>query len=97
MLSEKALAVMRWQPVQWHAIVTTGGAVIFMRTCPQRHPASQGKFQSLIVLSLPSMRAQAKQSGLSSPSSGLPRPFRARNEEGGKPALLPRLVDKVLF
>ncbi|MDR3499737.1 MAG: hypothetical protein P4L72_10995 [Parvibaculum sp.] len=26
----------------------SGGAVIFMRTCPQRHPASQGRFHSLI-------------------------------------------------
>jgi hypothetical protein len=25
---EKALAVIRWQPVQWHAAVISGGALI---------------------------------------------------------------------
>ena len=33
-LSEKALALIRWQPVQWQAIVTSGGAVT--RTRPRR-------------------------------------------------------------
>jgi hypothetical protein len=48
-LKEKALAVIRWQPVQWQAIVRSGGALILSRTCPQRHPPSQGRFQSLII------------------------------------------------
>jgi hypothetical protein len=39
-LSENALAVMRWQPVQWHAIVSRGFASIRKRTSPQRHPPS---------------------------------------------------------
>ena len=30
--SEKALALIRWQPVQWQAIVSSGGAVILSRT-----------------------------------------------------------------
>ena len=42
-LRENALALIRWQPVQWQAIVTSGGALILRRTCPQRHPPSQGK------------------------------------------------------
>jgi hypothetical protein len=33
---EKALALIRWQPVQWHAIVSSGGAVTRKRTLPQR-------------------------------------------------------------
>jgi hypothetical protein len=49
-LKEKALAVIRWQPVQWQAMVRSGGALILSRTCPQRHPPSQGKLHSLIVL-----------------------------------------------
>jgi hypothetical protein len=48
-LSEKALALIRWQPVQWQAIVSSGGAVILSRTWPQRHPPSQGKLHLLIV------------------------------------------------
>jgi len=47
-LKEKALAVIRWQPVQWQAIVRRGGALILSRTCPQRHPPSQGRFQSFM-------------------------------------------------
>jgi hypothetical protein len=42
-LRENALALIRWQPVQWQAIVTSGGTLILRRTCPQRHPPSQGK------------------------------------------------------
>ena len=30
-LKEKALAVSRWQPVQWQAIVSSGGALILVR------------------------------------------------------------------
>lgn len=48
-LREKALAVMRWQPVQWQAMVRRGGALSLNRTCPQRHPPSQGTLRSLIV------------------------------------------------
>lgn len=39
---EKALPDIRWQPVQWHAIVISGGCVIAKRTAPQRHPPVQG-------------------------------------------------------
>jgi hypothetical protein len=31
-VSEKALAVSRWQPVQWHAMVSKGAALILNRT-----------------------------------------------------------------
>jgi len=48
-LNEKALAVIRWQPVQWQAMVRSGGALILTRNCPQRHPPSQGRRQSLVV------------------------------------------------
>ena len=41
--SENALALMRWQPVQWHAIVKSGGAVIVTRTRSQRQPPAHGK------------------------------------------------------
>jgi len=51
-LKEKALALIRWQPVQWQAMVMIGGALILSRTCPQRHPPSQGRFQSLMRCSL---------------------------------------------
>jgi hypothetical protein len=44
---------MRWHPVQWHAMVKSGGALIFKRTCPQRQPPSQGKFHVLMMTSLP--------------------------------------------
>ncbi|HEY0096029.1 MAG TPA: hypothetical protein VGB96_16990 [Archangium sp.] len=47
-LKEKALALIRWQPVQWQAIVRSGGTLILSLTCPQRHPPSRGSFQSLI-------------------------------------------------
>ena len=33
-LSEKALAIIRWQPVQWQAIVTSGGAVTLQPHLP---------------------------------------------------------------
>jgi hypothetical protein len=46
MLRENALAAIDWQPVQWQAIVTSGGLVTRTRTWPQRHPPSQGSFQS---------------------------------------------------
>ena len=45
-LSEKALELIRWQPVQWQAMVRSGGALILSRTCPQRQPPSAGKFSS---------------------------------------------------
>src|SRR5512140_1409877 len=47
--SEKALALMRWQPVQWQAIVSKGAAVMRKRVCPQRHWPSQGSFHSSIA------------------------------------------------
>jgi hypothetical protein len=47
-LREKALALIRWHPVQWQAIASNGGALILSRTCPQRHPPSQGRLHSLI-------------------------------------------------
>ena len=49
MLSENALADMRWQPVQWQAMVTIGGSVIRMRSRSHRHPAVHGSFQSLMA------------------------------------------------
>src|SRR5882757_2649881 len=48
-LSENALALMRWQPVQWHAMVSSGGTLISNRTWLQRHPPAQGKFHSLML------------------------------------------------
>jgi hypothetical protein len=48
-LNEYALALIRWQPVQWHAIVSSGGALIMSRTRPQRHPPSNGSVLSLMV------------------------------------------------
>ena len=48
-LKEKALAVIRWQPLQWQAMVRSGGAVTRMRTCPQRHSPSHGRPQSLVI------------------------------------------------
>ena len=38
-----------WQPVQWQAIVTNGGPLILIRTCPQRQPPSRGRFHLLIA------------------------------------------------
>ena len=32
-LKEKALALIRWQPLQWQAMVRSGGPVTRMRTC----------------------------------------------------------------
>ena len=48
-LKEKALADIRWQPVQWQAMLSSGGASILSRTCPQRHPPSQGKFGFFMI------------------------------------------------
>src|SRR3569623_1384618 len=39
---EKALADMRWQPVQWHTMASSGGAVMRKRVRPQRQPPSIG-------------------------------------------------------
>ena len=41
-VSEKALELIRWQPLQWQAMVTSGGAVTRNRTLPHRQPPSQG-------------------------------------------------------
>ena len=54
-VSEKALALIRWQPVQWQAAASSGGALTRIRVWPQRHPPSQGSFQSLILM-LPELR-----------------------------------------
>jgi hypothetical protein len=51
--SEKAEALMRWQPVQWQAMASSGLALTFSRTCPQRHPPSHGKSGWLIDWSPP--------------------------------------------
>ena len=56
-LKEKALPVMRWQPVQWQAMVRSGGVLILSRTCPQRHPPCQGSSPALIGFLLISFSA----------------------------------------
>jgi hypothetical protein len=33
---------MRWQPVQWHAMVSSGGALMRIFTRPQRQAPSSG-------------------------------------------------------
>jgi hypothetical protein len=48
-LSEKALDVMCWHPVQWQAAVRSGGALTKKRTAPQRHPPSQGRLHSVMI------------------------------------------------
>jgi hypothetical protein len=35
---------MRWQPVQWQAMVSIGGALIRIFTRPQRQAPSSGRF-----------------------------------------------------
>jgi hypothetical protein len=50
-LRENALALIRWQPVQWQAIVIIGAAVIRNRTCPHRHPPSNGENSLLMIYS----------------------------------------------
>jgi hypothetical protein len=42
-VSEKALALSFWQPVQWQAIVMIGRTLTFMRTCPHMQPPSMGR------------------------------------------------------
>src|SRR4029450_4581881 len=49
MESEKALALILWQPVQWQAIVSKGGLVIRKRVSLERQPPSQGRFHWSIV------------------------------------------------
>jgi hypothetical protein len=39
-LNEKALAVIRWQPEQWQAMVRIGSRLSLSLTRPQRHPPS---------------------------------------------------------
>ena len=46
-VNEYALALIRWHPRQWQAIVKIGAAVARMRTCPQRHPPFQDKDWSI--------------------------------------------------
>src|SRR3954447_20674315 len=50
-VSENALAVIFWQPVQWQAEASSGGAVTAMRVLPQRQPPAQGSFQSCMLRS----------------------------------------------
>ena len=50
--SEKADALMRWQPAQWQAMVISGGAFTSIRTWPQRQPPTRGRAQSVISASL---------------------------------------------
>jgi hypothetical protein len=45
-LSENALALMRWHPAQWHAMVTIGGAVTRICRRSQRQRAVHGNFHS---------------------------------------------------
>lgn len=47
-LSEKALPDMRWQPVQWQAMVSKGGALMRIFTPPQRHAPSSGSLGLLM-------------------------------------------------
>ena len=59
---ENALAVICWQPVQWHSIVIIGGLVIRKRTLPQRHPPSIGSVQSGIAIVTPLARSPRRTS-----------------------------------
>jgi hypothetical protein len=49
-VSENALAVIFWQPLQWQAEASSGGDFTAMRVMPQRQPPAQGSFQSCIFL-----------------------------------------------
>jgi hypothetical protein len=51
-VSEKALALMRWQPVQWQAAASSGGWLTRIRVWPQRQPPPQGSFHSVILILL---------------------------------------------
>lgn len=49
-VSENALALSFWHPVQWHAAVMMGGAVTRSFTCPHMHePSIEGD----VVISMP--------------------------------------------
>jgi hypothetical protein len=48
-LRENALAVIFWQPVQWHAMVITGAWLTLKRTRLQRQLPSRGRFSTLIT------------------------------------------------
>jgi acyl dehydratase len=48
-LRENALAVIFWQPLQWHAMVITGGKLTLKRTRLQRQLPSSGKVSTLIT------------------------------------------------
>ena len=50
-LNEKALALIRWQPRQWQAIVSSGCSSILNRIWPQRHPPTRGKPKSAMTSS----------------------------------------------
>src|SRR3569623_556132 len=49
---EKALADMRWQPVQWHTMASSGGAVTRKRVRPQRQPPSSGNVGLVMLRAL---------------------------------------------
>ena len=51
-VSEKALALIRWQPVQWQAAASSGGWLTRIRVWPQRQPPSQGSLHSVILILL---------------------------------------------
>ena len=51
-LKLKALAVIRWQPAQWHAIVIKGSELTSNCTCPHLHWPTCVVFLSVIVYSL---------------------------------------------
>src|SRR3546814_11403583 len=54
---------MRWQPVQWQASASSGGALTRNRVWPQRQPPSQGSFQSVIALLLAAIQTDSLRFG----------------------------------
>jgi len=50
-VSEKALALIVWHPVQWQAAVIKGGVVISTRTSPHRHAPASGSLDGFMPLS----------------------------------------------
>src|SRR3546814_10882970 len=52
-VSEKALPVIRWHPLQWQAPVSIGGALMRKRSAPHRHPPSRGSVGIAITGLLP--------------------------------------------
>ena len=48
-LSENALELIRWQPLQWQAMVSSGRFVTLRRTRPQRQPPSFSQAVSRVI------------------------------------------------